>query len=176
MTAPTDDQRPDDQRPDQPDDDTQADFQPGLIVPPPGPASAGQIPAPAPPPLGGDVAGDPDTATQPAVPAAPESPVEAAPPPAISPPPLRAMDPDPNRPASEWREPPWFPPDRSRSRSRGPSTAAIVVGLILLAIGLYYFVDRTLGIDLPGIRWGSLWPVVLILLGLVIVVRALSRR
>jgi len=54
--------------------------------------------------------------------------------------------------------------------------ASIVFGLVVLAIGVWYFLDRTLGIAMPAIRWGSLWPVLLILLGLVIVVQAARRR
>jgi hypothetical protein len=49
------------------------------------------------------------------------------------------------------------------------------VGLIVLAVGLYYFVDRTLGIDLPAVSWGNLWPVILIAIGGVILVRAWDR-
>ncbi|HEY7131010.1 MAG TPA: hypothetical protein VH440_02105 [Candidatus Limnocylindrales bacterium] len=74
---------------------------------------------------------------------------------------------------SEWREPPWYPP---RDRDRGPSLVAIAIGVVVLLIGLYYFLDTTLGIDLPAVRWGSLWPVILIVIGGVIVLRALGRR
>ena len=88
-------------------------------------------------------------------------------------PPLRA---DPNRPAaSDWREPPWIPP-RGQRADRGPSIVSVVVGLVLLAIGLYYLLDVTLGISLPAIRWSSLWPVILIAIGGLIVLRASSRR
>ena len=96
----------------------------------------------------------------------------AAPATPSSTPPLRA---DPNRPAaSDWREPPWFPP-RDRQVARGPNIVAIVVGLVLIAVGLYYVLDVTLGISLPAIRWGSLWPVILILIGGLMLLRA-SRR
>jgi hypothetical protein len=40
-----------------------------------------------------------------------------------------------------------------------------VFGLILLVIGLWFFIDQTLGIDLPTISWGQLWPLFLIALG-----------
>ena len=113
----------------------------------------------------------------------PPSPVDPIPPAVVPPatpeagsaatPPLRA---DPNRPAaSDWREPPWIPP-RSRSVDRRPSIVSVVVGLVLLAIGLYYLLDVTLGISLPAIRWSSLWPVILIAIGGFIVLRASSRR
>jgi len=143
---------------------------PGVILPPPGQASAGQNSTPAPPPLLAD-AGAPPPPADPAPPAV----VPSAGPGAGSPgtPPLRA---DPNRPAaSDWREPPWFPP-RDGHADRGPSVAAVVVGLVLLAIGLYYLLEVTLGISLPTIRWSSLWPVILIAIGGLIVLRASSRR
>ena len=46
------------------------------------------------------------------------------------------------------------PAARSRDRD-APSLAAIVVGLVLIAVGVYYFLDRTLGIELPRIQWSS---------------------
>ena len=102
---------------------------------------------------------------------APPSPPPSAPPPPTDPP-LRA---DPDRPTSQWREPPWFPP-RERARDRGPSLVAIAVGLGLLAIGIYYFLRQTLGVDIPPIRWSSVWPVIIIVIGGLIVLRALGRR
>jgi len=79
------------------------------------------------------------------------------------------------RPASEWREPPWFPP-RGRGAARRTSVASIVVGLIILGIGIYYFLDRTLGIAMPAIRWASLWPIVLIVIGGLILFQSFNRR
>ena len=87
-----------------------------------------------------------------------------------------SMRADPDRPVdSGWREPPWFPP-RGRERDRRPSAVAIVIGLVLIAIGLYYFLDRTLGIALPGIQWSSAWPIILIVLGGLILVRSFQRK
>jgi hypothetical protein len=90
-------------------------------------------------------------------------------------PPLRA---DPDRPSdSGWREPAWFPPrDRTRYGDRRASPFAIVIGLIFIVIGMYYFLDRTLGIALPPIEWASVWPIVLIVLGGLILVRSFQRR
>ena len=83
---------------------------------------------------------------------------------------------DSERPAdSGWREPPWFPP-RHRDRDRRPGLFALAAGLILIAIGIYYFVDRTLGIAMPRIQWGSLWPVLLIVVGGLILLRSIQRR
>ena len=94
-----------------------------------------------------------------------------SPPASGSGPSLRA---DPDRPAdSGWREPPWFPP---RERDRRPSAFALVVGLVLIAIGAYYFIDRTLGIALPSIQWSSVWPIILIVIGGLILVRSFQRK
>jgi uncharacterized membrane protein len=105
----------------------------------------------------------------------PDSPVDPAPPVATAPagaPPAPPGAP----PSTEWREPPWFPPrDRDR-RERRAGLGAIVVGLIILAFGLYYFFDRTLGIPMPRIQWGSLWPLLLIVIGGWILVRSVSDR
>jgi hypothetical protein len=54
--------------------------------------------------------------------------------------------------------------------------AAIVFGLILVGVGVYYFLDRTLGIAMPQIQWGSLWPLLLIVLGGLILLRSTERR
>jgi hypothetical protein len=94
---------------------------------------------------------------------------DAAPPP---PPP-----PAPDRPpATEWREPPWFPPRDQDRRGRRPNIGAIVIGLIVLAVGVYYLLDRTLGIAMPRIQWGSIWPIFLIILGGLILLRSIERR
>ena len=56
--------------------------------------------------------------------------------------------------------------NRSQPRDPDPGRiATIVFGLIVIAIGLWFFADRTLGIDLPDIDWGGLWPLVLIAIG-----------
>jgi hypothetical protein len=148
-----------------PTDETQPHQTPGVIPPPPGPASAGAVPAPAPGPLDGGAAGPGSSAPEPDVTDAGAT--VGAPPPS---PPLRA---DPDRPPTAWREPPWIPP--APVPRRGPSPIAIVLGLIILAVGLYYFVDRTLGIDLPAVSWGNLWPLILIVIGGVILLRAWER-
>jgi hypothetical protein len=89
-----------------------------------------------------------------------------------------SSSPQPDRPARDWREPPWFPPrdGNRRSRDRRPNVAAIVAGLVILAVGVYYFLDRTLGIAMPAIQWGSIWPILLIVLGGLILLRSLERR
>jgi hypothetical protein len=123
----------------------------------PNPADAAPTSSPSGPPAA-DPASPPPGAPPSSAPPPVSPPLQAAPPPTIP---------------SAWREPPWIPP---KARPRGPSLVAIVVGLIILAVGLYFFVDRTLGIDLPVIHWGSLWPILLIVVGGLIVVRALNRN
>jgi hypothetical protein len=69
--------------------------------------------------------------------------------------------------------------DRSRLRDRhdrGWDTGALIWGLILLAVGIWFFLDNTLGIDLPSIDWGDIWPVILILVGGAVIYSAMHRR
>jgi hypothetical protein len=54
--------------------------------------------------------------------------------------------------------------------------AGRVWGLVLLAFGLWFFADVTLDMDLPNVRWSEVWPVILIVLGGIVVVRGLARR
>ena len=131
---------------------------------------------------------DPDDDTHPHATGTPEPARPIAPSPGSAPaepgsptdPPPRepTLQADPDRPRdSGWREPPWFPPDGRRRRRERPSNAvAILVGLALIAIGGWYFLERTLGIDLPRIQWGSLWPVILIVLGGWILIQSVQRR
>jgi uncharacterized membrane protein len=117
----------------------------------------------------------------------PPPPVDPPPPPAEPPPapaeppppeePARPGDPQPDRPSStDWREPPWFPPRDKDRRDRKSSLASIVIGLIILAIGVYWLLDRTLGVPMPRIQWGSLWPILLIVVGGLVLLRSIQRR
>ena len=65
----------------------------------------------------------------------------------------------------------WRPPKQSQS-----SVAAIVVGVLFVVVGVWFFLERTLGLQLPDIRWGSLWPILLIAAGAVILFRAARPR
>ena len=104
----------------------------------------------------------------------PAPPVDPPPPTDPSAPPPAS---DPAAPKStDWREPPWFPPRDKDRRERKSNMVAIVVGLVILAVGVYYFIDRTLGVAMPRIQWGSLWPVLLIVLGGVVLLRSIDRR
>lgn len=57
-------------------------------------------------------------------------------------------------------------------RSVDSNLPGFVFGAILLLVGGYYLLTRTLGIDLPELDWDQLWPLVLIVLGVGIVWRA----
>jgi Domain of unknown function (DUF5668) len=59
---------------------------------------------------------------------------------------------------------------------RAADTASRIWGLIVLAIGLWFLADVTLGYDMPSIAWRDLWPVLLIGIGLVVVIRGMTRR
>ena len=77
------------------------------------------------------------------------------------------------------------PPDRGSEHARrgdrdrwqkASDTGSLVWGVILLAIGGWFFVEHTLGYDLPAVDWGTIWPIVLIVIGGWIVLRAAGRR
>jgi len=92
---------------------------------------------------------------------------EPAPPPPTSSPP----------PTSPTPPPPWQPqPQRQPQGQRGTNVASIVVGLAFLGIGIWYFLDTTLGLTMPDIEWDNIWPILLIVIGGVIVFRAATDR
>jgi hypothetical protein len=75
----------------------------------------------------------------------------------------------PPPPPSTWgagsgETPGWAPPVKDEG-SRWP---AVVFGVILIVVGLWFFAQHTLGLDLPTIRWGQLWPLLIIGIGLLI--------
>jgi hypothetical protein len=65
--------------------------------------------------------------------------------------------------------------DRARWERLG-DVSSLVWGVILVAVGGWFFVEQTLGYDLPSIDWNVVWPIVLILLGGWVVLRAAGRR
>jgi hypothetical protein len=60
--------------------------------------------------------------------------------------------------------------------ARAADTAGRIWGLIVLGIGLWFFADITLGYDMPSVAWRDLWPIALIGIGLVVVIRGMTRR
>jgi lipopolysaccharide export LptBFGC system permease protein LptF len=66
---------------------------------------------------------------------------------------------------------------RGRARHSDPGrTGTLIFGLVVLALGIWFFAERTLGIDLPRIQWSTLWPIILIALGAWILLGAARRR
>jgi hypothetical protein len=65
--------------------------------------------------------------------------------------------------------------DRARWERLGDASS-LVWGVILVAVGGWFFVEQTLGYDLPSIDWNVVWPIVLIVLGGWVVLRAAGRR
>jgi cell wall-active antibiotic response 4TMS protein YvqF len=61
-------------------------------------------------------------------------------------------------------------------RRRGWDTVAFFWGAVFVAVGLWFFATETLGLELPRIRWDSVWPVLLIALGLVVILRGMRER
>jgi hypothetical protein len=51
-----------------------------------------------------------------------------------------------------------------------------VWGLVLIGIGLWFFAEVDLGVDLPTFDWDLIWPLVLIVVGGSILVSGLARR
>lgn len=99
----------------------------------------------------------------------PSDPTPTAPydPPSPAPSPASAAPPAPPRlaPSPTWR----------MRRDDPGRTGTIVFGVILAAIGLWFFADQTLGLEMPRLRWSELWPVLLIGLGAWVVFGSLRR-
>ena len=94
--------------------------------------------------------------------------------------PTAPYDPPPPPPALPSAAPPTPPPlapaPTWRMRRDDPGrTGTIVFGVILAAIGLWFFADQTLGLEMPRLRWSELWPILLIGLGAWIVFGSLRR-
>jgi hypothetical protein len=54
--------------------------------------------------------------------------------------------------------------------------ATILFGVVITTVGLWFFAERTLGLALPRIDWGALWPLILIGIGAWILLGAGRRR
>ena len=44
----------------------------------------------------------------------------------------------------------------------------MVFGLVVLGLGLWFFAEQTLELDMPDISWGQAWPVILIAIAVVV--------
>ena len=67
------------------------------------------------------------------------------------------------------------PPAAPASDHRSGGTGAVLVGVLLIAFGLLVFVQRTLGFDLLSMSWRLFVPGVIILLGVLILIRAMRK-
>lgn len=94
-----------------------------------------------------------------------------APPPLPPLPPLAAPTAPPPPSPSEPPRAAWRPPQADNGRN-----ASLVFGIILVGIGAWFFATRTLGLDLPELRWDQIWPIFLVGLGVWIVLGSLNRR
>jgi uncharacterized integral membrane protein len=65
----------------------------------------------------------------------------------------------------------WFMNGRERGRDAG----ALLFGAILLIVGGYYVLRNTLGFDLGELDGERIWPVIVVLIGAMIVLRAIDR-
>jgi ABC-type antimicrobial peptide transport system permease subunit len=62
-------------------------------------------------------------------------------------------------------------------RLRDVDVARVLIGLIIVGVGFYYFLTNTLGLALPQLDWDRVWPLFLIAVGLGIVsTNLLGRR
>ena len=68
------------------------------------------------------------------------------------------------------------PPAWQRTAADSGRMGSVVLGAILVAIGLWFFADQTLGLDMPRLDWGDLWPLIIIGIGAWIVLSSLGRR
>jgi hypothetical protein len=82
--------------------------------------------------------------------------------------------PPPVAPAAPTAPPPRPPMWRTRDNDPG-RWGTIVFGIILVAVGLWFFADQTLGLDMPRVRWSELWPIFIIVLGGWIVLGSMRR-
>ena len=67
------------------------------------------------------------------------------------------------------------PAASAASEHRSGGTGAMLIGVLLIAFGLLVFVQRTVGLDLLSMGWRLFVPGVIILLGVLILIRALRK-
>lgn len=60
-------------------------------------------------------------------------------------------------------------------RLRSTDVGAILIGLIILAVGIYYTLVNVFGLELAELDWDKIWPLAVIALGIGIVWGAWSR-
>ena len=76
-------------------------------------------------------------------------------------------------------EPRNVTPDDWRRREaprRRVDTGTVVWGLILIVVGGWFFLDQTLGLDMPDVDWATIWPLILIVIGAAVIFQGIRRR
>jgi hypothetical protein len=53
---------------------------------------------------------------------------------------------------------------------------ALIFGLIVLGVGVYYFLANTLGLQIPDLDWDKIWPLLVVALGCAILFSNLRRK
>jgi uncharacterized integral membrane protein len=105
----------------------------------------------------------------------PDATRDIAPDVAATPPSETAAEGPPAAPPPVAPPPTWSVPPR-RDRGDGGRIWTLVIGLLILGLGVWFFLERTLEIEMPSIRWSQLWPVILIVIGAVVLLGALRRE
>ena len=105
------------------------------------------------------------------------APTTETPTPSPTPPPTMSAGPEPTpAPTPPYDPAGWQPAPRATWVRNDPGRwGTIVFGVILLVVGLWFFADQTLGLDMPQLRWSQLWPVFLIGLGVWIALGSMRR-
>jgi hypothetical protein len=99
--------------------------------------------------------------------------------PPVAPAPATQAEPEPTQVApAPTPQVPVAPPAPTWQRTAADSgrTGSVVLGVILVAVGLWFFADQTLGLVMPALDWGDLWPLIIIGIGAWIVLSSLGRR
>ncbi len=92
-----------------------------------------------------------------------------------TPPPEPTFGGPPATPPPVAPSPAWSAP-QARDRGDGGRIWTLVIGLVVLGLGIWFFLERTLELDLPTIRWSQFWPVILIVIGAAVLLGALRRE
>ena len=53
---------------------------------------------------------------------------------------------------------------------------ALIFGAILVVVGAYYLLENMFGIVMPEINWDQVWPIIVIVLGGAVILRAVASR
>ena len=100
---------------------------------------------------------------------------DPTPPPEVPTPPPAPDQVTPSAPSASMAGSP-APPRVWRTRDRDPGRwGTVIFGVILVAVGLWFFADQTLGLDMPRLRWSELWPIFIIVLGGWIILGSMRR-